>query len=165
MFDLDQFKSINDRFGHQTGDDVSRLFAAVASANFRASDLIGRLGGEEFAVVMPGSLADAATAAERTRQAFAAAAVSVDGRQVGATVSVGAACRFLDADVASLLITADATLFRAKAKGRNRVEVAENEMPTIFTTAPPPDQDDRAEGALQRSASPHVPAREPALAA
>jgi diguanylate cyclase (GGDEF)-like protein len=136
MFDLDHFKSVNDRFGHLVGDEALRLFAAAASANLRASDLIGRFGGEEFVAVLPSPLADAAAAAERVRAAFEAAAVSVAGCHVGATVSAGAACGAPGTDIASLLMRADTGLYRAKAGGRNKVEAAEEEMKTIFTTAP-----------------------------
>jgi diguanylate cyclase (GGDEF)-like protein len=136
MFDLDHFKSVNDRFGHLVGDEALRLFAAAASANLRASDLIGRFGGEEFVAVLPSPLADAAAAAERVRAAFEAAAVSVAGCHVGATVSAGAACGAPGTDIASLLMRADTGLYRAKASGRNKVEAAEEEMKTIFTTAP-----------------------------
>ena len=59
LFDLDKFKSINDRFGHAVGDDALKVFAATASANMRATDVIGRLGGEEFAAIIPGNAADA----------------------------------------------------------------------------------------------------------
>jgi diguanylate cyclase (GGDEF)-like protein len=133
MFDLDHFKSVNDRFGHLVGDEALRLFAAAA--NLRASDLIGRFGGEEFVAVLPSPLADAAAAAERVRAAFEAAAVSVAGCHVG-TVSAGAACGAPGTDIASLLMRADTGLYRAKASGRNKVEAAEEEMKTIFTTAP-----------------------------
>src|SRR5215470_3035053 len=135
MFDLDRFKSINDGFGHHVGDQVLRLFATVARANLRATDLIGRLGGEEFFALIPGTLADAIGAAERVRRAFEAAAVGIGGGEAGATVSVGAAASTPSSDIASLLIRSDAALYRAKANGRNRVEAAEQDIPTIFTTA------------------------------
>ncbi|MET0632685.1 MAG: GGDEF domain-containing protein [Xanthobacteraceae bacterium] len=162
MFDLDHFKSVNDRFGHLVGDEALRLFAATANANLRASDLIGRFGGEEFVAVLPSPLADAAAAAERVRTAFEAAAVSVAGCHVGATLSAGAASGAPGADIASLLMRADSGLYRAKANGRNRVEVAEEEMKTIFTTAPPGHQDE-AVGHWCLPAP--APASKPALAA
>jgi diguanylate cyclase (GGDEF)-like protein len=162
MFDLDHFKSVNDRFGHLVGDEALRLFAATANANLRASDLIGRFGGEEFVAVLPSPLADAAAAAERVRIAFEAAAVSIAGCHVGATVSAGAASGAPGTDIASLLMRADTGLYRAKANGRNRIEVAEEEMKTIFTTAPPAHRDE-AVGHWCLPAPP--PASKPALAA
>src|SRR5262249_48523119 len=106
MFDLDHFKSINDRFGHMVGDEALRLFAATAAGNLRASDVVARFGGEELVAILPGSLSDASAAAERVRLAFQAAARAVAGRPVAATVSVGAASAALCADVAALLATA-----------------------------------------------------------
>jgi diguanylate cyclase (GGDEF)-like protein len=120
MFDLDHFKSINDRFGHPLGDEVLRVFAATVTNNLRAADVIGRFGGEEFVVMLAGNLADATVAAERVRSAFQAAAKTVAGRPVAATVSIGAASGGID--VASLIAAADVALYRAKSNGRNRVE-------------------------------------------
>src|SRR5215470_1181195 len=138
MFDLDHFKSINDRFGHAIGDDALRLFAATAAGSMRTSDVVARLGGEEFAAILPGAPADAAIVAERVRLAFEAAAATVSGRPVAATVSVGTASAGLCADVATLLTAADRALYRAKANGRNRVEGAvEDELPTLITTGRP----------------------------
>jgi diguanylate cyclase (GGDEF)-like protein len=162
MFDLDHFKSVNDRFGHLVGDEALRLFAATSNANLRASDLIGRFGGEEFVAVLPSPLADAVAAAERVRIAFEAVAASVAGCDVGATVSAGAASGVPGADIASLLMRADSGLYRAKANGRNRVEVAEEEMKTIFTTAPPAH---REEAAGHWCLPAPAPASKPALAA
>jgi diguanylate cyclase (GGDEF)-like protein len=70
MFDLDHFKSINDRYGHATGDEALRVFATSVSGTMRASDVVARFGGEEFIAILPGSLADARAAAERVRLAF-----------------------------------------------------------------------------------------------
>ena len=72
-FDLDHFKSINDRYGHAVGDAVLQMFAKVARETLRASDVVGRLGGEEFVALLPSTLAEAAIAAERVRAALAAA--------------------------------------------------------------------------------------------
>jgi diguanylate cyclase (GGDEF)-like protein len=136
MFDLDHFKSINDRYGHAVGDEALRLFGTVAGITMRASDVVARFGGEEFVAMLPGSLADATAAAERVRQAFQAAAGSVAGRPVAATVSVGAASAELCADIASLIAAADGALYRAKANGRNRVEGIEQGLPAL-TGMPP----------------------------
>jgi diguanylate cyclase (GGDEF)-like protein len=129
MFDLDHFKNINDSFGHMVGDEALRAFGATAIGTLRASDVVARFGGEEFVAMLPGSLADATTAAERVRLAFQAAGAVVAGRPLAATVSVGAASAPLCADVAALLATADSALYQAKAKGRNRVEGIEQTLP------------------------------------
>jgi diguanylate cyclase (GGDEF)-like protein len=136
MFDLDQFKSINDRFGHQVGDRALQTFATVAGANLRASDLVARFGGEEFVALLPGSLADATVAAERVRQAYQAAAGTVAGCPLAATVSVGAASTAVCADLDSLLAAADSALYRAKTNGRNRVEGVEQSWPVAAPALP-----------------------------
>jgi diguanylate cyclase (GGDEF)-like protein len=126
MFDLDYFKSINDRFGHALGDAALQVFARIAVANMRVDDVIGRLGGEEFAAVLPGDGDVAAVIAERVRTAFAAAGVDVAGYRLNATVSIGAAWTVDDVPAAVVLAQADAALYRAKALGRNRLEIAED---------------------------------------
>ena len=133
MFDLDHFKSINDRFGHAIGDEVLRVFAQVTSTNLRASDIIARLGGEEFAAILPVNRDQVANIAERVRTAFEAAGLAVSDQRVGATVSIGTAIS--DAPVTNieaLLLQADAALYRAKAAGRNCVVMA-GEQPLIET--------------------------------
>src|SRR5947208_3363902 len=91
MFDLDKFKSINDRFGHAGGDEALKVFASTAAANLRATDVVGRLGGEEFACIIPGNAEDAGLVAERLRAAFQAAGAVIAGYQMAATVSIGVA--------------------------------------------------------------------------
>ncbi len=135
-FDLDRFKSINDRFGHGAGDAVLRQFAAVMRKTMRTDDVIGRFGGEEFIAVLPSTLADAAAAAERVRAAFAAETVSCDGTLIAATVSVGVACGSPAAPLAALLARADETLYRAKMNGRNRVEVSDEAVAARPALAP-----------------------------
>jgi diguanylate cyclase (GGDEF)-like protein len=125
MFDLDHFKSINDRFGHAIGDDALRLFAGTASACMRTDDVIGRLGGEEFAAVVFGDGAVATGIAERIRVAFEAAGVEVAGHPLKATVSIGAGWTVDEVKVDALLASADAALYRAKEAGRNRLVLAE----------------------------------------
>jgi len=132
VFDLDHFKSINDRFGHAVGDDVIKLFASVASSSTRATDFVARLGGEEFAAIFSGSLDEGILVAERVRVAFETAARTVSGRYVGATVSVGVAAHPAPTNVDAMLARADEALYAAKAAGRNRVEA---ELPHI--DAPP----------------------------
>ena len=126
VIDLDQFKTVNDRFGHAVGDCVLRQFAKTATSVLRAGDLLGRIGGEEFACVLSNADSDTAYAiAERLRSGFAQAAVSVDGYNVKATVSIGLVANH-DAifDMSELIVLADRALYRAKERGRDRVEVA-----------------------------------------
>jgi len=125
LVDLDNFKSINDRFGHAVGDKVLQIFAETAGHSIRPSDFIGRLGGEEFAAVLHNVGRERALViAERIRSAFSEATAVVDGRPLGATVSIGVV--FSDApdfDLPELLVEADKALYEAKGRGRNRVEV------------------------------------------
>jgi diguanylate cyclase (GGDEF)-like protein len=146
MFDLDHFKSINDRFGHAIGDKALHVFAVTASVSTRTTDIVGRFGGEEFVALLPGSIADAKLVGERIRRAFEAAGVTVAGCDLHATVSIGAACGQPGTDIVALLAAADAALYRAKANGRNRVELAQGpEMPILFATTPAPAPAERAE--------------------
>jgi diguanylate cyclase (GGDEF)-like protein len=126
LADLDHFKSINDRFGHAVGDHVLQIFAEVANARLGPYDLIGRLGGEEFAIVIYDSGRDKGLAiAERIRLGFESAAADVDGRPIGGTVSLGMAIAEMNLfDIPTLLAQADEALYCAKERGRNRTEVA-----------------------------------------
>jgi diguanylate cyclase (GGDEF)-like protein len=137
-FDLDHFKSINDRHGHAVGDAVLQMFAKVARETLRASDIVARLGGEEFVAVLPSALAEAAVAAERVRTALAAASLMRNGRHVAVTVSVGVACGAPSTAVDALLTLADEALYRAKANGRNRVESDEQQIVGTSVRAAPP---------------------------
>lgn len=128
MFDLDHFKSINDRFGHYAGDEALRVFATTASTNMRIADIVGRLGGEEFSALLPGGLESAGIVAERVRLAFEESGYEIAGHIMQATVSIGAASAPAnDLDLAGLIARADAALYRAKTGGRNRMAVAEDE--------------------------------------
>lgn len=128
MVDLDHFKSINDRFGHGVGDDVLRLFAEVARTNTRADDIVGRLGGEEFAAIVPGPMAVAMLVGERLRIAFQAAGIMVGEHAIGATVSIGAATAYESViDIEPLIARADQALYAAKHAGRNRMHAADDE--------------------------------------
>ena len=110
----------------------------TASVSMRTTDIVGRFGGEEFVALLPGTIADAKIVAERVRNAFQAAGLTVAGCDLNATVSVGAASGQPGTDIVALLAAADAALYRAKANGRNRVEVKpEGEMPILFATTPP----------------------------
>jgi diguanylate cyclase (GGDEF)-like protein len=128
--DLDRFKSINDRFGHAVGDDVLKLFAATASAKLGPCDLVGRMGGEEFAIILHDAGRDKGLAvAERIRLSFADAARTVSGCAVEGTVSMGMVVNEDGLpDLAALLAQADEALYCAKERGRNRIEVASLQM-------------------------------------
>jgi diguanylate cyclase (GGDEF)-like protein len=127
MFDLDRFKSVNDTHGHAVGDTVIRKFCEVAAAVLRSNDIFGRIGGEEFAVVLPGSGVEAASVrAERIRAAFAENCRFVEDRQVNATVSGGLSVSVnAEQTLDALLEYSDKALYRAKAEGRNCIKCAE----------------------------------------
>jgi diguanylate cyclase (GGDEF)-like protein len=131
LMDLDHFKQINDRFGHAVGDRALRLFAAVVRAELAPGDVLGRLGGEEFAALLPGrDLAEAKAVADRIRRAFALAGETVAGHRVEARVSIGMALQHGSARrLEDLLEEADAALYRAKANGRDRVELPGGALP------------------------------------
>jgi len=131
-FDLDHFKSINDRYGHAAGDEILKLFAKVTRETMRAGDVIGRLGGEEFVAFLPGVLAEAAAAAGRVRAAFAAASIERDGQRIAATVSIGVACGAPSTAADLLIARADAALYRAKMQGRDRVEMADDDAALLL---------------------------------
>jgi diguanylate cyclase (GGDEF)-like protein len=123
VFDLDRFKAINDTFGHVAGDRALEVFADVAERTLRPNDMIGRIGGEEFAVILPGSDIEAGYAmAERVRGAVANAGAIIDGSRVNCTVSGGVAASAAPDDIHALLRQADSGLYRAKTLGRNRIE-------------------------------------------
>ena len=127
LFDLDRFKSINDRYGHAVGDRVLRTFAEVACVELRSTDLLGRLGGEEFGALLFGAEASSAAAtAERIRQNFAATPLG-NGGQHDVSVSIGVASVAANdaAEIETLLTRADEALYVAKARGRNRIEIAD----------------------------------------
>jgi len=128
IFDIDHFKSINDRFGHPAGDEILKLFATVVITTLRISDLSGRIGGEEFAALLPCSLEEGVLAAERVREAFANSGIAVEDGPVDTTVSIGVAGGPAGTELEVLLAAADTALYQAKRTGRNRVEAAE-ELP------------------------------------
>ena len=128
IFDIDHFKSINDRFGHPAGDEILKLFSAVVVNNLRISDLSGRIGGEEFAALLPCSLEEGVLVAERVREAFETSGIVCDEGPVDTTVSIGVAGGPAGTELEVLLAAADTALYQAKRGGRNRVEAAE-ELP------------------------------------
>jgi diguanylate cyclase (GGDEF)-like protein len=126
LFDLDRFKDINDTFGHHVGDRVLKAFCGAATDALRSDDLFGRVGGEEFASLLPcTSLDEGLAIAERIRSNFAASTPEVGANMLAATVSVGLAMSINPRrNLADIFEAADRALYRAKANGRNRVEHA-----------------------------------------
>ncbi len=125
--DIDHFKAINDTFGHCGGDEALRAFTAACRGSLRVSDMLGRLGGEEFAVLLPETGTDGAlTVAEHLRSVVEDMAVPHGGTTIRLTVSIGVA-RFSPDEpcIDSLLSRADKALYRAKREGRNRAVLAE----------------------------------------
>jgi len=156
MCDLDRFKSVNDEYGHQAGDAVLKQFAAMLKKAAREIDVVGRYGGEEFIVLLPGTVPDAAvTFAERVRKEVEANTFVFAGGSLRRTVSFGVAGwphpRIGDCD--QLVRATDDAMYVAKETGRNRVVRFESEEFNAHTSAndrPEPDGKS-ADGALRRA--------------
>lgn len=126
MLDIDHFKQLNDRFGHATGDEALTLFAGTTKKILREHDILGRMGGEEFALALPGTDLDGAMqAAERLRQATMDIRLLTCGNNYTMTVSIGLVVIEPNEDLPAALARADRGLYAAKRNGRNRVEVGE----------------------------------------
>ncbi len=123
MLDIDHFKAINDRYGHVAGDRVLMMLADILRANLRHNDIAARLGGEEFAVLLPETTVDDAFVhAERIRQSVAALSIPHGPDRLTLTVSIGiAGMEASDRSIEPVLMRADNSLYRAKEDGRNRV--------------------------------------------
>lgn len=126
MFDIDHFKTINDCYGHDAGDQAIVEFAALVHSMLRSSDTLGRWGGEEFVAILPNTpLEGAHHLAERIRKSVAKDDLRLAGVRVGFTVSIGVACIDpCDESFWAMIKRADDALYGAKASGRNRVELA-----------------------------------------
>lgn len=127
MLDLDHFKLVNDTWGHQAGDRVLQTLARLLSSTVRIEDLPARVGGEEFAVIMPEVTGDEAyQAAERLRLAVGGHLFDIGVESIEVRVSIGVACTEMQnvSDGATLVRLADEALYRAKQRGRDRVETA-----------------------------------------
>jgi diguanylate cyclase (GGDEF)-like protein len=122
MLDIDFFKSVNDRWGHAAGDRVLAELSHLVSRNLRSFDLFARMGGEEFAILLPEiGLSGAKEVAERLRKEIKAMPIALDsGQEIRITVSLGAAALGADDDLDSLLARADRGLYAAKESGRDR---------------------------------------------
>lgn len=144
VLDIDHFKRINDTYGHAAGDAVLRAVALALQESLREIDILGRIGGEEFAIVLPGTdIAQAGATAERLRMAVADQVVSHAGQALGVTVSLGLA-PLTGASLDAAMARADGNLYVAKAQGRNRVVFVKDEDITL-------------------AADPYVDARSPSL--
>ena len=125
MLDIDHFKVINDTHGHDVGDDALRVFSQNIQANLRDTDVAGRLGGEEFAVLLiETDITGALDLANRLRQAVTDIHLAAGDREVRYTVSIGVSGLEPDECVERLLHRADVALYEAKRKGRNSVMCA-----------------------------------------
>ncbi len=125
LLDIDQFRKVNDHYGHLTGDEVLKKVAALIRGNIRDTDIAGRYGGQEFIIVLPRTdLASSWVAAERLRSIIETARVNdSDGTAFSVTVSQGLVGWERNDDAASLISRADEALCKAKERGRNRVQV------------------------------------------
>jgi diguanylate cyclase (GGDEF)-like protein len=125
MLDIDHFKQLNDGFGHACGDEALKVFADTARGILREHDVIGRLGGEEFALALPGTTLDGAfDAAERLRVAVLGTPVLACAPDYRMTVSIGVVMIDAGEELTAALARADHALYAAKAGGRNRIEAA-----------------------------------------
>jgi diguanylate cyclase (GGDEF)-like protein len=150
MFDLDRFKSINDTYGHAAGDEALRVFATSVRNSMRLDDVIGRLGGEEFAAIVDADADNTRRIAERVRRGFERDGVVIAGHKIGATVSIGVATALAEVDaIEKLLAGADRALYVAKTSGRNRVEAADP-----WTKTKPGLSESNEKGALAVSGEP-----------
>lgn len=143
VLDIDHFKQVNDRFGHEAGDRLLQAFARVAEQQTRTADQLFRMGGEEFCFILPDTtLPEAVAIAERFRRAFKATAVGSFDQPVSTTVSIGVAATRLSVDLDVMLAAADAAVYQAKAQGRDRTVVADSSAltPPAGPALPLPDR-------------------------
>ncbi len=125
LIDIDNFKKVNDRWGHAVGDDVLVKTASIFHSMIRKQDLVGRWGGEEFLIIVPGSC-DAEVLAERVRREIANEKFSHGAASFGITVSIGVACVTHSDQIDQILTNADKALYQSK-RTKNTVSMAEGE--------------------------------------
>lgn len=124
VMDVDHFKGVNDSFGHDAGDEALKLIVQSIRSTLRDVDLVGRMGGEEFGVFLPGIAPDrVVVVADRIRETVSAAKFCPDGVPCNLSISIGGATFVRDTSFSELYKFADQRLYQAKRKGRNRVEL------------------------------------------
>lgn len=135
ILDVDHFKAINDRFGHAAGDEMLRALAETLRDELRELDVLGRIGGEEFAVLLPETPRhESVGSAERLRRCLAALCIEYEGHELTLTASFGVTAREpVDTNVDSMMRRADRALYEAKAAGRNRTAVADSDRTASFS--------------------------------
>lgn len=125
VLDLDHFKVVNDTYGHAAGDMVLQEFSRIVQGSIRSSDLFGRLGGEEFAILLANTaVSEGSEIANRLRKKFEATIMEIDNKSVSVTVSIGIAEKKMGDSLNELIARADAGLYRAKYRGRNTTAIA-----------------------------------------
>jgi len=137
MIDIDLFKSVNDTYGHDVGDRVIKMLADLLNNNKRLSDIAGRLGGEEFALILPeATIGSAATVADRLRRIVVDSAITAEKQRVSITISIGVSgCENGARTLDELIKQADVALYQAKRSGRNCIRRFQGNMPAEAATA------------------------------
>ncbi|MCY6371669.1 GGDEF domain-containing protein [Clostridium ganghwense] len=126
ILDVDNFKQINDEYGHMYGDKALKAFSKVCSSEIRGGDIFGRIGGEEFAIILTNtSINNAVTFAERLRNLVSKIEIEVQNKKFSLTISIGITNILPDESIYKVMSMADKALYEAKGKGRNRVEILE----------------------------------------
>ena len=132
MIDIDHFKSFNDTYGHQTGDQVLRHVAQRMEQDIEGAILVARFGGEEFAVLLPSPLKVAASKMDQFRRRCADATFTAEGRELQVTLSIGLSETLGDQVIGTLVRRADEALYAAKGTGRNRTYYHDGKAPGLF---------------------------------
>jgi diguanylate cyclase (GGDEF)-like protein len=126
LIDVDDFKSINDTHGHPAGDQLLERLVSICKSSMRATDYVGRIGGDEFAIMLPeASMTTALEITERVRKAFAEAVIRIPSGEARCTLSIGIAALTAEINVDALLSNADVAMYAAKSGGRNRIVCGE----------------------------------------
>ena len=134
LIDVDHFKSVNDSYGHQTGDRTLKAIAGLLSERLQGTLMVARFGGEEFAVIMDGPINVAAEKLDALRQSLSTHVIDIDSTKLHSSISIGMSEPTDDTGAAPLLRRADEALYAAKNYGRNRVYYHDGKAPTLFGT-------------------------------